>query len=209
MWSATSARWNLSLLIRRIFLLLQLLISEMWIGSLKEFSTEQISILSSSDTWIIIHEKVIKKKKSLPYHKSCNKLKKLPEEHVLCIPNMWYCNVVSTNTITACTNRSKGIGALPDSQSSKEISRALSHNPLCLNRAWQMWDVFSVFGQNVNWREKTWIAIQARWLLLMVFSFVMDGEVVIRLGKTSLWLTRNQLFNADQNISFSWELAGL
>lgn len=64
MWSATSARWNLKPLIHRIFLLLQLLISELWIGSLKEFSTEQISILSSSDTWIIIHKKLIKKKDS-------------------------------------------------------------------------------------------------------------------------------------------------
>lgn len=47
---------------------------------LKEFSIEQICILSNSDTSILILENLIKKK-SLPYFKGHKKLKQLPGEH--------------------------------------------------------------------------------------------------------------------------------
>lgn len=111
---------------------------------LKEFSIEQISLLSGSDisdphTWKPVKKKI--KTTNLPYFKSHSRLKQLPGEHP-CVSKTYI--VLKCYVHILCYSMYKSIGALLRFQSPREVPRALSH-VLSVGLELANWFVFSVF----------------------------------------------------------------
>lgn len=164
-------------------------IQETWIWVfffffLKELSIEQISLLSSSDTSVPRTRKPVK---NLPYFQSHSRLKQLPGEHP-CISQSYV--VLKCYVLELCYSMYESIGALLSFQS-WEVPRALSHI-LCLWR--ELWKPLG----RTKWKlkgKKNSLWTKARWLLLIFFSFAVNGEAVF--GKDLLWLTWSSLFCAS------------